>query len=93
MQELEIKNNQKILVNYDTNVSHEIIKLTNLRKDICIIHDKKITLNCIECKIDICELCKQNHNSHKIVNLKIKNSLNKKDLEEFENFIKNYENK
>ena len=93
LQELEIKNNQKILVNYDTNVSHEIIKLINLRKDICIIHDKKINLNCADCKIDICELCKQNHNSHKIVNLKIKNSLNKKDLEEFENFIKNCENK
>ena len=93
LSEYGIKDNQTILINYNNDDSHEVTKLINLKKNICVIHNKKLTFKCNQCNFEICDQCKLNHKCHSIEKLDNKNLSYKKDIEEFENCIMNNENK
>ena len=77
LEKLKIINAQKILVVKYFGDNHQIIKFLNLKKDICIIHNKKLTLNCYQCNMEICNQCMENHKSHSIEKLEIKHSFYK----------------
>lgn len=52
-----IINNQIIIVMYDLENNHEIINLFNLRKNICIYHNKKFMYYCLQCNNEMCQQC------------------------------------
>ena len=52
-----IKDNETIFIGYDNGDTHEIIKLNNLKKNIRIIHNRKLIFNCIQCNLEICDKC------------------------------------
>ena len=94
LKEIGISNNTTILMIYDGLLfGCEYIELYKIKKNICIFHNKKLTLNCIECNMEICDKCKINHQNHSIVKLTNKYLSLNDDLKEFETFILNNENK
>ena len=93
LEEIKIIDNQKLLVNINIPDNNEIIKLNNLKKNYCAIHNKIIKLKCIKCKLNICDQCMEIHKGHSNENLETENSFYKEDLKEYENYIMNNENK
>ena len=73
--------------------NHTFIRLNKLKKNICIFHNKNLSLKCIQCNMEICDECKKDHNEHLIQKKDNKNMLLKKEYMEFENYIINNENR
>ena len=73
--------------------NHNFIRLNKFKNNICIFHNKNLILNCIECNMEICDECKISHKKHLLKKIDNKNINLKDDYMEFENIIKNNENK
>ena len=80
-------------------INEYITKMKNYRNEdvngeICKIHKEKYEYYCSECNIHLCKNClkSRNHINH-IKNIIIEVQPNKKELDIFENIIKNYEDK
>ena len=95
LKEYGIDNNSIINV-IDTKSSikkQEFIEIHKIKKNICIIHNEKLTSHCNQCNMEICDKClKEHHKNHTTKILVSENEQIKKDLEEFENLIINSEN-
>ena len=92
LEELKIMSNEKIFVNNTLPDNPEVIQLFNLKKNICVIHNQNLSLNCSECNMKICSKCIENHRGHLIEKVVVKKSFYK-DLKEYENNIMIYEDK
>ena len=72
---------------------HNFIRLYNLKKNICLYHNKNLILNCIQCNMEICEECKKESHYHHLTEKIDKKNINlKNDYMEFENFLIQKEN-
>ena len=92
LEENKINNYDIILVVDDENILlSEFFEVLEVQKNKCIIHNNKSNLFCNQCKMEICEKCLNNHWSHPVENLEIKNEYLKNDFEKFETFITNSE--
>ena len=90
LEENLITNDSEINVIYPINCDfNDYIELFKIKKNICIFHNKELTLNCIQCNVEICDECMKKHNNHSIEKLSEKY----KNINEFNDFIINYENK
>ena len=66
-------------------------KFYNYNLRFCIKHDKLNTLFCEDCKINICEECKDEHNSH-CINSFFEGKINEKNNINYDNYKKRIEN-
>ena len=88
-----IANDQEDITDIFKYSNHYFIRLSKLKKNICIFHNKNLILNCIQCKMEICDECKSKHLNHTIEKIDNKNLELKEDYMEFEKIIINNENK
>ena len=95
LSECGIINNQIIIVMYDLENNHEIINLFNLRKNICIYHNKKFMYYCLQCNNEMCQQCLENHNFkyHSIEKMENNKYSFNNNFEKYENLIIKNENK